>query len=639
MEASFTQAKTTTFYNIIQEQVDTHFPTRTNNRCSNDKPWMTDKIRNLIHRRQEAHKRGNGALWKSLRNSIIRAIAQAKRTFTSRELSRMGSTNTHSWFSTIKKIAGMQNTKGKISLPGCEHSSASKVAGDINAHFGTICRALPALDTAQLPAYLPAAAPPPSVTRSQVWKELARIKSHKAPGPDNLPNKLLRVFAFEISEPVCNIINTSLSEGVVPTQWKCATIVPVPKINPPPSLDKLRPVSLTSTLAKVAESFVSKWMMEDMAPNLDHRQFGNRKGRSTNHYLVQLVQYAYQALEDGHTADLLTIDYSKAFDRVDATVALRRLLQMDVRRQLLPWVGNFLSGRRHCVKANGAISDWVMVTCGVPQGTKLGPVIFLAMVDDVAQWHVDRWKFVDDITVAACSKPSATSNSVLQETMLGINEHANHNHMLINTAKCNTMRINATAGPVFTPLSLNDTEVPHNRAIKLLGIIIQHNLKWDSQVEAMVMKANSRRYFVTILKRAGVTVESLKKCYCIFIRPVLEYAAPVWHPGLTRKQSDLLEQVQRQCLRTMLPNASYREALHITGLHTLEKRRRQLCLSFAQDLLGSEEFSCWLPRQRRDCHGRVLRNNRKFDSLPSRTVRFTKSPLAYMTGLLNSLAI
>ena len=101
------------------------------------------------------------------------------------------------------------------------------------------------------------------------------------------------------------------------------------------------------------------------------------------------------------------------------------------------------------------------------------------------------------------------------------------------------------------------TEVPHVQAIKLLGVIIQCDLKWDSQDEAMVAKGNTRCNFITVLKRAGVQLLDLIRCYCTFIRPLLEYAAPVWHPGLTRQQSDLLEQVQGQCLRTLLPEVSY----------------------------------------------------------------------------------
>ena len=91
-------------------------------------------------------------------------------------------------------------------------------------------------------------------------------------------------------------MNASLREGVVPVEWKQTTVVPVPKVTPTPSMDKLRPVSLIPTLAKVAESFITRGIMSDMESSLDHSKFGNRNGRSTNHYHVQMVQYAHQAL-------------------------------------------------------------------------------------------------------------------------------------------------------------------------------------------------------------------------------------------------------------------------------------------------------------------------------------------------------
>ena len=635
LDLSCAQAKTTAFYDIIHEQVDKHFPTRRSKRCSNDKPWVTDKVRSLIRKRQDAYKKGKEALWKTLRNSVNRAVIQAKQSFTGRRLPRANTINPRPWFSAIKQIGGLENKPSRICLPGHEQSSAASLADAVNAHFATICSTLPALDTARLPAYLPAATRLPAVTRCQIWKELSHISVHKAPGPDNLPNRLLKEFAFELSDPVCSIINASLQQGVVPEQWKRATIVPVPKINPPPSMDKLRPISLTPTLAKVAEGIAGQWMMEDMTPQLDPRQYGNRKGRSTTHYLVQLVQFAFQALEDNHCTDLLAIDYSKAFDRVDVTVALHKLLHMGVRRELLPWIGDFLSNRKQQVKMNGVSSDWRDVTCGVPQGTKIGPIVFLAMVNDVAQGHNDRWKFVDDITVAARSKPTVSTNPVLQHTMEAISADADNDHMLINIAKCCTMRITATKGPDLSPILVNQTEVPHRQDMQLLGVTIQHNLKWDTQVQTMIMKANTRRYFLTVLKRAGVQLQDLVRCYSAFIRPMLEYASPVWHPGLTKELSDDLEQVQRQCLRTLLPELCYREALQRAGLQTLAERRLQLCLNFARGLAASD-FSSWLPSHRGQCHQRTLRNNHKLNVLSSRTKRFNRSPIANIVSLLNS---
>ena len=115
----------------------------------------------------------------------------------------MDTTNPRSWFTTIKHIAGMDKKKGSISIPGQEKNTADELASRINNHFGAICSTLPSLNTAHLPAYLPSATPPPTDKRSQAWKELSKVKAHKAPGPDNLPNQVLKRIAFEIREPFC----------------------------------------------------------------------------------------------------------------------------------------------------------------------------------------------------------------------------------------------------------------------------------------------------------------------------------------------------------------------------------------------------------------------------------------------------
>ena len=174
-------------------------------------------------------------------------------------------------------------------------------------------------------------------------------------------------------------------------------------------------------------------------------------------------------------------------------------------------------------------------------------------------------------------------------------------------------------------------------AMKLLGVVIQYNLKWDQQIDSMVAKANTRKYFITILKRSGVQLGDLVRCYCTFVRPLLEYAAPVWHPGLTIQQSDVLEQVQRQVLRVLLPDSSYSEARHISGLPTLSERRTKLCLNFASGLAESTDFSNWLPPRRGKCHHHNLRNKNKLSTMPTKSGRFSSSPIMFFIKLLNNV--
>ena len=206
--------------------------------------------------------------------------------------------------------------------------------------------------------------------------------------------------------------------------------------------------------------------------------------------------------------------------------------------------------------------------------------------------------------------------------------------MAPNAAQC----ISLLATKTKTNITARGTEIiPHVTAMKLLGVVIQYNLKWDQQIDSMVAIANTRKYFITILKRSGVQLGDLVRCCCTFVRHLLEYAAPVWHPGLTIQQSDVLEQVQRQVLRVLLPDSSYSEARHISGLPTLSERCTKLYLNFASGLAESTDFSNWLPPRRGKCHHHNLHNNKKLSTMPTKSGRFSSSPIMFFNKLLNNV--
>ena len=180
--------------------------------------------------------------------------------------------------------------------------------------FTKVSAHVPPLNTAELPAYLPAKDPPPHLYPWEVYSELKKINPTKSGGPNKIPGKIVKEFAYELSIPLTNILNASFTEGIVPTQWKRGIVVPVPKQSPP-SLDKLRPISLTSIFAKVAEGFVAGWVIDDIGDSIDMRQFGNVSGVSTNHYLVNLMHYLFSGAEVSHNVGTVVLtDFSKAFE-------------------------------------------------------------------------------------------------------------------------------------------------------------------------------------------------------------------------------------------------------------------------------------------------------------------------------------
>ena len=199
---------------------------------------------------------------------------------------------------------------------------------------------------------MPAACSPPQLNPWDVYAELKEINPSKAAGPDGWKPQLIREFGYEFSVPLTDILNSSYASGVVPSQWKEAIIVPIPKTSPP-NVEKLRPVSLTPIFSKIAEGFICDWILEDIEEFIDVRQFGNVSGVSTSHYLVNLMHYLYQGVEKlEHIGTVVLTDFSKAFDLIDHTVLIERMIDMGVRRTIVPWVSDFLHNRQQCVHFN-----------------------------------------------------------------------------------------------------------------------------------------------------------------------------------------------------------------------------------------------------------------------------------------------
>ena len=198
---------------------------------------------------------------------------------------------------------------------------------------------------------------------------------------------------------------------------------------------------------------------------------------------------------------------------------------------------------------------------------------------------------MDDITVGESCDPSTPPTSGLQQAMDGISRFTTDNHMTLNVDTCGTMQCSfGRHPPPQLDITSNGRRVSNLLSMTLLGVTIAPSLSWEHHVESVIFKANSIRYFLVVLRRAGVMPAHLVRFNIRFIRPILEYAAPVWHPGLTQRQSHQLETAQCLALHSIYPALSYRLALLTTGLPRLADRRRQLCHDFATSAIESPDF-------------------------------------------------
>jgi hypothetical protein len=204
------------------------------------------------------------------------------------------------------------------------------------------------LDLSLVPAALDVCPDQFIIEPFQVERKLSAINSHKSNGPDELPNWVLCNFSRWLAEPICAIYNASLRQGEVPAAWKCANVVPVPKVKAPTAIQTdLRPISLTPTLSKILESFIGNWILDEMREKIDSKQFGALKGRSTTHELVDILHHWLRALDNHESVRIVFFDYAKAYDHVDHTVLIGKMQKLGISSTLLRWVCSFLYNRKH----------------------------------------------------------------------------------------------------------------------------------------------------------------------------------------------------------------------------------------------------------------------------------------------------
>ena len=335
---------------------------------------------------------------------------------------------------------------------------------------------------------------------------MENISLQKATGPDDIPNWVRKTSASLLAGPITSIFNASIAQGRVPTLWKSADGLPLPKISNPKSVDSdLRPISLTPVLSKLLEGFVFRWLLNHIKLSIDHLQFGNIKNCSTTPGSI--------------------IRLSKAFARIDHNILLHKLQLLKTPPILLNWCADFLHDRYLRVKRGHHKSSWRSIHAGVPQGTKLVPLFFLVMINDL-QTTLPLYKYVDDCTVYEIISRSS-HNSTLQDTIDSINTWTEYNNMCLNVFKTKELRVSFLKDPMaFDNLSSSDTSIETVHDFKLLGVIISSNLTWNAHVNYTCTKASKRLYALRVLKRSGAPVKDLIIVYCAFIRPVLEYGLP-----------------------------------------------------------------------------------------------------------------
>ena len=426
----------------------------------------------------------------------------------------------------------------------------------------------------------------------------------------------------------------------MPGDWKVSYVTPIPKITNPQTFNDLRPVAITPIPSLICEDFVFDWSYSKIINHIDAKQFGNIKATSTSHYLVNFLEFIHSNLDKRDTSLALAfVDFRKAFDLVDHTVVVNKAINLGLSPHLVAWLADFLSNRQQAVRYQGSVSSFRHLTCGVPQGTKMGPLCFLMMINDALTDTPHRWKYVDDCTVGITVDNRAPNYTALQDTLDRLQTWTQANNVTINHSKTVVMHVCTSKADIPPPqLTIGPHPLQVVNTIKLLGVVLDDHLSWGQHVAMVVKAASYRLYMLRRLRSLGTPASELKGVYTSFILPKLTYASPAWSSSLNATQLHRLERVQKRACRVILGPAydNYDAALTSLSLPSLAERYNQALTVFGAGLLKSQRHRHFLPRDAPHTSRTLRHNNRLMPLRAQRTDRYKHSAIPTIIRGINT---
>ena len=418
----------------------------------------------------------------------------------------------------------------------------------------------------------------------EMYNLLRKLDTKRATGPDMISNKLLRVSAYGIADSVTKLINRSLALGQFPNKWKTANVVPIHKKGSVHETGNYRPISLLSCLSKICERVVAAKLSHHLETHnlLSPFQSAYRRGYSTETQLAGLIHKIAQAVDDGHVVRASFLDISKAFDSVSHRGLIIRLQQIGVTGTLLRWFRSYLSNRQQRVVLDGFSSSSLPIHSGVPQGSVLGPLLFILYIDDLLrQFDCGVHCYADDTLLFAIGPNIGAVNTALNRNLEKATEWGNNWLVSFNQAKTESMSFGLPPSVSGEPLVFQNNPIKEMTEHKHLGLIVSSNLSWNAQVTAMTEKAEKRLRYLTIA-RHHVTQGVLQNIYLTLIRPVMEYCCATWS-NISVASSNKLQGIQNRAARlvTGAMRCTSIHALHSElGWPLLETRRKYFRLTF-----------------------------------------------------------
>lgn len=421
------------------------------------------------------------------------------------------------------------------------------------------------------------------ITNSIILRKIQNLKNRKSKGPDDIPSDAIKLGNNAIVPYLRTLFIATLNNNSIPGDWTKAIVIPIHKGGLKSTLDNYRPISLTSQVCKVMEKIIADHIRKYWKENdwLSDRQHGFRSGFSCETQLLGLVQDISETMDFREEIDAVVIDLAKAFDKVPHDLLIAKIRNLNIDHRVTNWIKLFLKNRKQKVRIGDAFSEEIDITSGIPQGSVLGPLLFLIYVNDLpANIKSEIRLFADDCIVYR--RISGTHDrELLQNDLNQIAEWTKVNGMEINVSKCKHIKFSRRKSLTQHSYFLNNENINSVTECKYLGVKLAEDLKWGRHVEDIVAKAYKNLHFV-MRSLKGSRKGIRERAFQTLVRPIIEYASSVWDPhetGLVKK----LEGVQRKAARYVV--GKHKKAESVTRMlahlkwESLESRRKILRLA------------------------------------------------------------
>ena len=568
--------------NKIDESIARFVP-KTERRKKHRPCWINKQVSKLSHKKQRLWKiyvkhRCNETLakYKEAEKELKRVVRNCKRNFET-EISK--SENKKKFYSYINSKTKNVVPVGPLKVDSIIITSDVSIANHLNEYF---CTVFTDENLNNIPVI------PDTVRNSKlmniyidinaVERKIDNLKQSSSAGPDGITSRFLQMFKCNLSLPLCIIYNKSLYSGDVPDDWRKANITPIFKKGSKSESSNYRPISLTSVPCKMLESLIKDAVMEHLILNnlITDSQHGFMKKRSCLTNLLQFFEYVTCSIDNNIPVDAIYLDFSKAFDKVPHQRLLYKLKSNHVDGNILRWIAEWLRNRRQRVVINGSESMWGPVKSGVPQGSVLGPLLFIIFINDIDLAASDIGimnKFADD-TKLGQSVNSDCDRQKLQTCLNKLCDWASAWGMKFNEKKCNVVHFGKN-NPRFDYF-MNNVKLNNVTDQKDVGININYTLKSANHCSEIAKRANAilGQLCRSFHYRDRFTFINLYKTY---VRCHLEYCSPAWSPS-SQSDIDILERVQKRAVGMVsgLISASYEDKIKELGLQTLAQRRERI---------------------------------------------------------------